>query len=302
MIDPTQILAYLRALLESVSRIEGFLWPFAHPNLIVAALLDDSLGLLLKVWFGFILRTTDFETGGDFISNATINRFEPKVQLVADAALALVIIWASYRIMWGHGLRTQYSARALLPRLFIGALLINFALPLFQVVVQATNVMCDSIQSFGTIPDWNTWWRNYALDQTTGIWQIITTGALVAGYDVLGIAYLIRYAILIVLAITAPIAGLLFTLPETQHMAKKWSSLFVTNLLMQPAQLFVLAVGFALENSGHTPVHHLFALASLLIVFKVPGALGGAETAAHRLESMLHSGLHGLEHLVAHAV
>ena len=40
---------------------------------------------------------------------------------------------------------------------------------------------------------------------------------------------------------------------------------------MQPAQLFVLAIGFGLENGGHTPVHHLFALASLLIVFKVPG-------------------------------
>jgi hypothetical protein len=301
LFDPTQIPAYLRALLESVTRIEGILWPFAHPNLIVAALLDNSLGLLLDVWFRFILRTTDFETGHDFIANVTITSFEPKVQLVADAALALVVVWASYRIMWGHGVRTQYTARVLLPRLFMAAILINFALPLFQVVVQASNTACEAIQSFGTIPDWNTWWKNYALDQTTGIWQIITTGALVAGYDVLGIAYLIRYAVLIVLAITAPLAGLLFALPETHHFAKQWSSLFVTNLLMQPAQLFVLAVGFALENGGHTPVHHLFALASLLIVFKVPGALGGAETAAHKLESTLHSGLRGLEHLVAHA-
>jgi hypothetical protein len=253
------------------------------------------------VWFGFILRTTDFETGRDFTSNVTIVRFEPAVQLVADAALALVVVWASYRIMWGHGLRTQYTARILLPRLFMAAVLINFALPLFQVVVVASNTMCDAIQSFGTIPDWNTWWRNYALDQTSGIWQIITTGVLVAGYDVLGIAYLIRYAILIVLAITAPLAALLFTLPETHHMAKKWGSIFITNLLMQPAQLFVLSIGFALENGGHTPVHHLFALAALLIVFKVPGALGGAETMAHKLESTLHTGLRGLEHMVAHA-
>jgi hypothetical protein len=84
-------------------------------------------------------------------------------------------------------------------------------------------------------------------------------------------------------------------------MAKLWSSLFITNLLMQPAQLFVLAIGFALENGGHTPVHHLFAMASLLIVLKVPGTLGGAEKAAHRLESVLTKSLHGLEHLVAHA-
>jgi hypothetical protein len=296
-----QLLGYVQALLEELGRIDGLLWPLAHPEQVVASLLDDSLGLLLKVWFGFILRTTDFETGHSFVENVTINRFEPSMQLVADAALTLVVVWSSFRIIWGTGVRTQYAARALLPRLLMGVVLINFALPLFQAAVQASNALCDAIQSFGTIPNWHTWWTNYALDQTHGVWQVITTGALVLGYDVLAVTYLVRYAILIALAITAPLAGLLFTLPDTHHFAKLWTSLFVTNLLMQPAQLFVLAIGFALENGGHTPVHHLFALASLLIVFKVPGALGGAEKTAHKLESALVSGLHGLQHLVAHA-
>ena len=293
---------WIQSVLQALSRIEGLLWPLAHPDKVIASLLEDSLGLLLKVWFGFILRTTDFETGKDFVSNVTIHRFEPAVQLVADSALVLVIVIACYKLMWGHGVRTQYTVRMLLPRLLMGTLLINFAMPLFQVAVQASNVACDAIQSFGTIPNWNTWWDNYRLDQTHGVWQFITTGALVAGYDVLAVAYLVRYAILIVLAITAPLAGLLFTLPDTHYLAKQWASLFVTNLLMQPAQLFVLAIGFALENGGHTPVHHLFALASLLIVFKVPGALGGAEKTAHKLESALSTGLHGLQHVVARAV
>jgi hypothetical protein len=39
----------------------------------------------------------------------------------------------------------------------------------------------------------------------------------------------------------------------------------------------------------------------LLIVFKVPGALGSAEKVAHKLESVLHSGLTGLEHVVVHS-
>jgi hypothetical protein len=293
---------WIQSVLQALSRIEGLLWPLAHPDKVVASLLEESLGLLLKVWFGFILRTTDFETGKDFVSNVTIHRFEPAVQLVADSALVLVIVIACYKLMWGHGVRTQYTVRMLLPRLLMGTLLINFALPLFQLAVQASNTTCDAIQSFGTIPNWNTWWDNYRLDQTHGVWQFITTGALVAGYDVLAVAYLVRYAILIVLAITAPLAGLLFTLPDTHYLAKHWASLFVTNLLMQPAQLFVLAIGFALENGGHTPVHHLFALASLLIVFKVPGALGGAEKTAHKLESALSTGLHGLQHVVARSV
>jgi hypothetical protein len=292
---------WIQSVYQALTRIEGLLWPLAHPEKVIASALEDSLGLLLKVWFGFILRTTDFETGRDFVSNVTIHRFEPALQLVADAALVLVVVIACYKLMWGQGVRSQYTVRILLPRLMMGTLVINFALPLFQLAVQASNAMCDAIQSFGTIPNWNTWWDNYRLDQTHGVWQFITTGALVAGYDVLAVAYLIRYAILIALAITAPLAGLLFTLPDTHHLAKHWASLFVTNLLMQPAQLFVLAIGFALENGGHTPVHHLFALASLLIVFKVPGALGGAEKTAHKLESALTTGLHGLQHVVAKA-
>jgi hypothetical protein len=259
--------------------------------------------LLLKVWFGLILSTTDFESGHAFTSNVTVQAIEPKVQTIADAALVLIAIWAPYRIMWGHGLRSQYTARILLPRLLMSAVLINFALPLIQAAVDASNTVSAAIQDWATIPvDWNAWLKSLYVDPTAGSLQIVTNGALALGYDVLGVVYLVRYTILILLAIIAPLAGLLFTLPETHHLAKQWSSIFITNLLMQPMQLFVLAIGFALENRGATPVHHLFALAALLVMFKVPGAMGGTEKAAHKMESTLKSGFHAIEHAVAHAV
>ena len=289
----------LQAIAAMLGQLMDWLRPFVHLNLLVKVLLDDSIGLLLKVWFGLILHTTDFETGHDFTTNSTIQAFEPTVQLVADGALTLVVIWASYRVMWGHGLRSQFTARIMLPRLFMSAVLINFSLPLVQALVQASNAACDAIQAFGTLPDYQNWLQNLMLDPSSGLLQIVATAALVVGYDILGIAYLIRYTILIVLAITAPLAGLLFTLPETHHIAKQWGSLFMTNLLMQPIQLFVLAIGFALERNGYTPVHHVFALAALLVVFKVPGAMGGAEKVAHKLESTLKTGFHALEHAVA---
>jgi hypothetical protein len=64
----------------------------------------------------------------------------------------------------------------------------------------------------------------------------------------------------------------------------------------------VLAIGFALESRAQTPVHHLFSLAALLVVLKVPGAMGSAEKIAHKLESTLHSGLTHAEHAVVRAV
>ncbi len=291
----------LQDLIVKLTQLLDSLWPFAHPKEVVLGMLNDSIGLLLRVWFDFILRTTDFESGGDFTRNSTIQHIEPVVQLVADSALVLVALWASYRIMWGHGLRSQYTARILLPRLFLAVILINFSLPMFQAVVAASNSLSSVVLSLGSLNDPTSWWTGFATAPNAAAWQVVTTAALAAGYDVLAITYLVRYAILIVLAITAPLAGLLFTLPETHHWSKVWASHFVTNLLMQPAQLFVLAIGFALENGGRTPVHHLFALASLLIVFKVPGAIGGAEKAAHKLQSTVEGAFKAVGHAMAKA-
>jgi hypothetical protein len=290
------------ALTGYLGQIAAYLDTIVHPNLVVAKVLDDSVGLLLNVWFKFILSTTDFETGGDFITSATVQRFEPKVQVVANAALVLIALWASYRVMWGHGLATQYTMRILLPRIFMAALLINFAMPLFQIMVSASNVVSQTVQGLAITDDMTAFVGGLRRgDPSTGTWEIVTTAALAGGYGVLAIAYLVRYAILIVLAVTAPLAAVFFMLPETNHLAKMWTSQFTTNLFMQPAQLFVLAVGLGLERDGITPVHHLFALASLLIVFKVPGALGGSERVAHKMQSTLHTALNQVVHAAVKA-
>ena len=291
----------LQTLIVRVTQLIDLLWPLAHPKDVVLVFLDNSIGLLVKVWFGFILSTTDFETGGDFTKNVTIQSFEPKVQIVCNVALALITLWAAYRIMWGHGLRSQYTARILLPRLMMGVVLINFSLPLFQMAVDGSNTLSTAAQSFVRLDDLSTWAANFRHDPNAGALEILSTAAMAVAYDALAIAYLIRYAFLVVLAITAPVAGLLFMLPETHHISKAWASHFSSNLLMQPLQLFVLAIGFGLERDGVSPVHHLFALASMVIAFKVPGALGGAEKAAHKLQSTVDSAFHHIEHALAKA-
>lgn len=297
-----QLLNAVKQLYGELGRIDGYLYTLVHPNLVAAALLEDSLGLLISVWSNFILQTTDFENhGGPFVNNLTIQRFEPKIQLVANVALALLTLWAAYRIMWSHGLRSQYTARILLPRLMMGVVLINFSQSLFQMAVDASNTISATVHTYVSLDDLSTFAANFRHDPNAGAMEIITTAGLASAYDVLAVVYLVRYAVLIVLAITAPLAGLFFMLPETNHISKMWASQFSTNLLMQPIQLFVLAIGFALEKDGHTPVHHLFALASLLIAFKVPGALGGSEKMAHKLESTVHEAFKHIAHAVAKA-
>src|SRR5689334_17017009 len=135
-------------LYDELLRIDGYLNTLVHPNLVLARILNDSVGLLINVWFGFVLTTTDLESHHEFISNAAIQRFEPSLQIVADGALVVVAMWASYRIMWGHGLFTQYTARIMLPRLALAVVLINFALPLFQMCVDAANTVSSTMVAY----------------------------------------------------------------------------------------------------------------------------------------------------------
>lgn len=271
------------------------------PVQVLATLVKDGVGLILKVWFDYVLTTKDLDHGQPFVHNAVIQNFEPTVQAVANALLVLAVMWASYRIMWAHSIRGQFTARVLLPRLIMGAVLINFSMPMFQAVVDISNTLSSVITTLPTITDFQTYWRTFSLNPQDSVWQILTTLGLVLGYDVLAIAYVLRYTVLVLLAISAPLAGLLFVLPDTLHLAKLWRKLFITNLFMQPIQLLVIAIGFALENTGNFPLRHAFALVALLVVFKVPGAMGSAEQVAHKLESLLHHSATTIEHAVVHA-
>ena len=113
----------------------------------------------------------------------------------------------------------------------------------------------------------------------------VTMVILFVAYLLLGFVYVVRFALLVVLTILAPAAALLFVLPETHHYTRLWASLFISTLLMQPLQLLILAIGFGLDRYGHVPVRHLFALASVYIVFKVPGALHTTSLVAGRASS-----------------
>src|SRR5437588_11032967 len=97
------------ALTAYLGQIAGYLDTLVHPNLVVAKVLDDSIGLLLNVWFKFILTTTDLDTGGDFVAAATIQRFEPKVQLNADAGPVVIALRAREQSKGAHGMVTQHN-------------------------------------------------------------------------------------------------------------------------------------------------------------------------------------------------
>ena len=279
-LNPDELVRQLEAILPLLRDIAALLRSFTDPIGMLFRAVDFLAQPLRSFFDAYLFSTTDVIGGGDFTRATAITRIEPFMAATADAGLAAAVVWGSYHIMWSHSYRSLYTVRNLLPRILLAILLINFALPLFQAAVFFENAVCGAIKA---LPLGFSWTGNlWALIQNQDpggapTFTLLTLAALYAGYALLACAYAIRYALLVVLAVTAPIAALLFVLPDTHHYAREWGSLFISTLFMQPLQLLVLAIGFQLENdlpnANHNPARHLFALGCLLIAFKVPGAL-----------------------------
>jgi hypothetical protein len=235
----------------------------------------------------FIFRTANPAVpNAPFITVGPVQSFTPFVQVASDSALTVVITWASFRMMWGRvTTRSQFVLRVLLPRVLLAVLLINFATPLVQTAIDGSNALSDSV-TLATHQQVVADARDLASSGALVGLQGLTLLVLFVAYAILAFAYVVRFAMLVVLTILAPAAALLFVLPETHRYAREWGGLFVSALLMQPLQLLVLAVGFALDGSSALPLRHVFALAAVFMTFKVPGALHSASMAGTKAASV----------------
>ena len=283
MTDLGGLVPWLSQIKQQLAQIQQMLDLPALLQRMVASNRDSVLGLLN----GYLLDTADVTSPGallPFVQVKAVAAIEPYAQAAADAALVAVAVWSFYRLMWTHSVGNRYAVQLMLPRFLLAVVLINFARPLFQAAVDVNNALCDAVRQLGVAWDWSS-----ALDFGNGLNSfgatLVVYAAIFLGYAVLGFAYVVRYALLVVLAITAPLAALMFVLPETHKYARDWAALFVATLFMQPLQLLVLAVGFMLDAGGSFPIRHLFALATIYIAFKVPGALHSSSSAGSHATS-----------------
>lgn len=269
----TELLQALNAIRQAIDIWSNVAWFVTHN---VAPVLD-ALRL-------FVFRTANpLAPAQPFTTVGPIQTFTPLAQLAADSGLTVVTIWASFSLMWARGTssyRNQRTVRVLLPRLVLAVVLINFAVPLLQGAIDASNALSDSValatrqQVFASAGEFD----GTGFVGLQGVVQLV----LFVSYAVLGFGYIIRFALLVILVILSPIAALLFVLPETHRYSRQWGALFVSALLMQPLQLLVIAIGFALDNYSILPIRHLFALAALFVAFKVPSALHSTSMAGTR--------------------
>jgi hypothetical protein len=106
------------------------------------------------------------------------------------------------------------------------------------------------------------------------------------------IQQLMRLALVDVLLILAPLAALLWILPQSQAWGRLWGRLFVATVFAQAVQLLTLRLGFNL-TTGLAPLslggllQPLLGIAVLTLVLKIPGLMGGGGAGGNIVASLV---------------
>lgn len=200
-----------------------------------------------------------------------------------DIALGLLVV-AGLIVLVSQAIGAEildaYTIRKVLPRILIAALGITLSWQIMQFLVQLTNDLGLGVRSLIYFP-----FRDFTNEINLGGANDIAVSLATAGaITVMGIfgllsfvgtaalavfiAFLIlvlRQLVIIMLIIIAPIAIILYILPNTQRMYKLWWESFSKALLMFPLIAGLIASGrvfAAVANSNDTPVNSLIAFAA----------------------------------------
>ena len=199
----------------------------------------------------------------------------------ADLLLVLVLTYAFLRTQWERGIRARYGLKTMLPTAMAAIALAHFALVFGQMAIDLNNALVHVVWTAqlpggggGAVFPWT-----FALSNPFGmpLFQLTVRLAIVAMMVILGLTYVVRFALLAVLLAVAPLAALCLVLPETKSFARSWNRLFLTTVFMQFGQVLVLRLAgmFAGELHGN-PIEAVYGAAVLYLVIKVPGVLSAS--------------------------
>jgi len=191
-------------------------------------------------------------------NSPTVHTLWGVVRGIADAALVLVALFAGFNVMAREHLGSPYhEAMEVIPRLILGALLVNTSLSWGQIAIDLNNALCQALGQT-TLPAWQ-----HADSVTQALVNVIATLIYLVTSLLLVIQMLMRLALLDVLLITAPLGLLCWVLPQTNSWARLWSTTFFSVVFVQ----FVQVVALKLGGSLMTDLTPTTADAGLLSVF-----------------------------------
>lgn len=223
---------------------------------------------------GFILHTGPQIT----YNNETVMGYWGTLRTVANLALVVVAMWGGFNIIVRDTIGAEYhTAMQLLPRLVLGALMINTSPWFIKLLIDLNNALC-SIVGQASPPGFDV-----ADDARRTLMGLILWLVLLALLLVFQIVMLFRLAMLDFLIVLAPLASLFWVLPQTHGYARSWMRNFVGTVFSQFLQVLALSLSVSLlgslkpMRSDQILSEMLLAIAMMLVVFKVPSLLAHQE-------------------------
>lgn len=207
---------------------------------------------------------------------------------IANAIFAVIFLWIIFSQISNVGV-SNYGIKKILPRLIIGALLVNLSYYLCQIFVDLSNILGhtlkDALESgageIGTTSEAAGWGSAIAAT-IVGVGGVAAFAALAIGIPTLAAGFLaimtvfiilvVRQAGIILLISMSPMAFAAWLLPNTEDLFKKWLKMFRGLLLVFPiiSLLYgagklagaVLASSATVDPNNPDETMHLVALAA----------------------------------------
>jgi len=234
---------------------------------------DAVVGFINQV--NFLTRTPENLS----YDNGLVKQYATATQVLADGLLAVVVLTSGYNIMLRPYLGATYAdVLEVLPRLLLGAILINTAAWWCRLAIDVNNAAC-GVFGAPNIADMVSTMLRVILDPThiSGLLMLLVATVMTI---LLVIQQLMRLALVDVLLILAPLAVVLWILPQSQAWGRLWGRLFIATVFAQAVQVLTLRLGFNLTTglpslSLGGLLQPLLGIAVLALVLKIPGLMGG---------------------------
>ena len=257
---------------------------------------DGIAGFLSALGSGSIITRTPPELS---YANQAVADLTGKMAAVGDAGLAAVAAWGGINLIIHPHIRAPYhGVLEVIPRIVLGAILINFSLSWGRFTIDLNNAICETIGG-ASLPSWGDLAKLPA-DENVLLNLVALVVYLVMGMLLLG-QMLMRLALVDALLVIAPLAMLCWVLPQTYAWARLWFTTFFGTVFVQAIQVLVLRLGAelmqsllpALSSLGANPIGgaHAWLLTLLLgmavlqltrkiprLVQGVPAGMGAAYT------------------------
>jgi hypothetical protein len=250
---------------------------------------------------GWILCSV-FTTVGDIVQWILTNIIQPfliTAPISTDPASSSYQVWSSFRVYGdiflvfallvvvfgqsiGGGLVDAYTAKKVLPRLLVAAILINLSIYIVALMVDLTNILWQGVGNLITEPlrQAGAWTFKISGGQIAGVFTVGIIGLVLSAGVVSGLVValstasgagaaismlifallpmilavvavfltlIIRKGIILLLVLVSPVAFALYCLPNTEKYFRKWWDALLTTLLVYPIIMLVFAIADVLS-------------------------------------------------------